>query len=85
MTDPAITIYTTPLCPYCIGAKLLLRRRGLPFHEIDVRDPAARAALAERSGRPTVPQIYFGERHIGGFDDLREVDRRGELRALAAR
>ena len=84
MTAPPITVYAVPLCPYCVAARLLLRRRGLAFRVVDVRDPAARAELAARSGRPTVPQVYLGDRHLGGYDDLRELDRRGELRRLAA-
>lgn len=76
-----ITIYTTPICPYCVAAKQLLKRKGAEYSEIDVaRNSALRAEMTERSGgRRTVPQIFVGERHIGGFDDMNELDRNGDL------
>jgi glutaredoxin 3 len=81
---PPITIYTTATCPYCLAAKALLRRKRAPFVEIGVDgDPQARAAMAERAhGRRTVPQIFIGERHIGGCDDLHALDAAGELDPL---
>ena len=81
---PAVTIYTTPICPYCTMAKRLLTSKAVPFKEIDVcRDGNARAALVAKSGgRQTVPQIWIGERHVGGCDDLYALDRGGELDAL---
>ena len=81
---PKITIYTTPICPYCVRAKALLKRKGAPFEEIDVfMDTDARAEMeAKASGRYTVPQIFIGERHIGGCDDLYALDRAGELDPL---
>ena len=75
-----VRVYTTLICPYCVRAKLLLRERGIAFEEIDVtRDHEARMWLVEKTGRRTVPQIFIGEEPIGGFDDLRELDRSGEL------
>lgn len=66
-----ITIYTTDYCPYCHAAKALLRSRGLEYNEIDVaQDQAKRQEMMERSGRRTVPQVFFGDNHIGGNDDL---------------
>lgn len=76
------TIYSSDFCGYCHMAKQLLAQRGIPFHEITVDDdPALRAEMTARSGRRTTPQIFFGERHVGGFDDLAALDRSGGLRA----
>jgi glutaredoxin 3 len=75
-----VKIYTTPICPYCTRAKRLLDTKGVPYEEIDVSgDDQARMDLAERTGRRTVPQIFIGEEHIGGFYELRELERSGEL------
>ena len=81
-----VEIYTTPICPYCMAAKRLLTRKGVAFTEIDVsRDPALRDAMTQRAhGRRTVPQIFIGERHVGGCDDLYALNSRGELDRLLA-
>lgn len=80
-----VKIYTTSICPYCEMAKQLLGRKGAAFEEIDVLGkPALRSEMREKSGRNTVPQIWIGERHVGGCDDLYELDRRGQLDALLA-
>lgn len=80
-----VRIYTTPICPYCARAKSLLTRKGVEFEEIDVyMDAAARREMMQKSGRQTVPQIFIGERHIGGCDDLHELERAGELDPLLA-
>ena len=81
---PAITIYTKGWCPYCSAAKDLLRRKGAAFEEIDVeRVAGARAEMIQKAGgRSTVPQIFVGQRHVGGCDDLYALDGRGELEAL---
>jgi glutaredoxin 3 len=81
-----IVVYTTASCSYCLRAKALLRQRGLEFEEIPVDgDPALREAMTARAGgRRTVPQIFFGETPIGGYDDLREIDIRGELESVLA-
>lgn len=83
---PQIDIYTTPTCPYCQMAKGLLRKKNATFHEIDVSaDPALRTAMSERAhGRRTVPQIFIGSTHVGGCDDLHELERAGKLDALLA-
>lgn len=82
-TPPNITVYTTPYCPYCHAAKALLKKKGVAFTEIDVRDPALRQQMMlKANGRHTVPQIFIGERHVGGSDDMHELDRRGRLDLL---
>ncbi|MFZ5724453.1 MAG: glutaredoxin 3 [Pseudomonadota bacterium] len=82
---PEILVYTTPVCPYCVQAKMLLRRKGAAFREIDVaRDPALRQEVMARSGRRTVPQIWIGEYHVGGFDELYALEREGRLDGLIA-
>jgi glutaredoxin 3 len=76
-----VTIYTTRICPYCVAAKRLLKERGASYREIDVTgDDAKRAWLVEVTGRRTVPQIFFGEEAIGGYDDLAALDKAGTLR-----
>jgi len=78
-----VKIYTTPICPYCIRAKRLLDTKGVPYDEIDVSvDDRARIDLAERTGRRTVPQIFIGEHHVGGSDDLDALERAGKLDVL---
>jgi glutaredoxin 3 len=83
---PLITIYTTPICPYCVRAKALLKKKGARFQEIDVfMDVDARREMEKKaSGRYTVPQIFIGERHVGGCDDLYALERAGELDPLLA-
>lgn len=79
-----IEIYTTPLCPYCLAAKRLLTQKGAAFTEIDVsRDDSLRQAMMVRAGgRRTVPQIFIDGTHVGGCDDLHELDERGGLDPL---
>lgn len=75
-----VTLYTTPYCPYCIAAKQLLDGRQVNYTELGVdRDPQLRQEMMRRSGRHTVPQIWIGERHVGGFDELAALDRGGRL------
>jgi glutaredoxin 3 len=83
---PAVTIYTTQFCGFCHSAKRLLAQKGVEFKEIDVSyDPAQRAEMVRRAnGRRTVPQIFIGERHVGGCDDLYGLNAKGELDALLA-
>jgi glutaredoxin 3 len=79
-----VLMYTTAVCPYCQRAEALLKQRGVSHIEkirIDL-DPAARDAMMSRTGRRTVPQIYIGEQHVGGFDDLAALDRDGGLTPL---
>lgn len=82
---PQITLYTTTYCPYCVKAKNLLKRKGVAdITEIDVTtDDALREEMMQKSGgRKTVPQIFIGEKHVGGCDDLHALDAKGELDAL---
>ena len=81
-----VELYTTPICGYCAAAKRLLAQKGISFTEIDVmRAPERRAEMMERAGgRHTVPQIFIGETHVGGFDDMAALDRAGKLDALLA-
>lgn len=81
-----VTIYTTRFCPYCSEAKALLRRKEVAFEEIDVSgDRAGRAVMVQRSaGRTSVPQIFVGDRHVGGCDDLYALDAEGKLDSLLA-
>jgi glutaredoxin 3 len=83
---PKVVIYTTRYCPYCSRAKQLLARKGAAFEEIDVTgDWAARDSLvAKAGGRMTVPQIWIGDTHVGGSDELHALDRAGKLDALLA-
>ncbi|MEO8344877.1 MAG: glutaredoxin 3 [Betaproteobacteria bacterium] len=80
----SVLMYTTASCPYCIQAERLLARKGvtnLQKVRVDL-DPASRLEMMEKTGRRTVPQIYIGERHVGGFEDLADLERAGELDAL---
>jgi len=80
-----VEIYTTQTCPYCIAAKGLLRGKSVPFTEIDVgANPALRAAMAQRAGRTSVPQIFIGGVHVGGCDDIHALDHAGKLDAMLA-
>jgi glutaredoxin 3 len=82
---PLITIYTTSYCPYCVRAKDLLKRKGAAFTEVNAEDDTVRAAMiAKAGGRKTVPQIFIGETHVGGFDDLAALDKAGKLDPLLA-
>jgi len=79
-----VTMYSTAVCPYCIRAEALLRQRGVQeIHKIRIDDnPAERDRMIEITGRRTVPQIFIGEQHVGGFDDLSALDRAGGLAPL---
>jgi glutaredoxin 3 len=75
-----VVIYTTGYCPYCFGAKSLLRSKNVEFEEIDVtNDPGRRAEMEKLSGRYTVPQIFIDDEPIGGYDDARQLDFEGKL------
>jgi glutaredoxin 3 len=83
MTQPAITLYVTGWCPYCERAKGLLTDKSLVFKEINVDDDAKlRDEMVARSGRRTVPQIFIGDTHVGGCDDLFALEGSGELDRL---
>lgn len=78
-----VTVYSTSYCAFCRQAKELLTRKGITFREIDVtEDDAARAQLTTRTGQRTVPQIFIGETHVGGYTDLAALERQGKLDAL---
>jgi len=83
---PKITIYTSMLCPYCHRAKQLLRSKGVGYEEIDVTGCGyIRSEMTQRSGgRTTVPQIFIGDHHVGGCDDIHALDRAGRLDPLLA-
>jgi glutaredoxin 3 len=82
----AVKMYLTLSCPYCVHAKALLKQRGVEqIDEVRVDlEPAERGAMMQLTGRRTVPQIFIGDTHVGGCDDLVELDRRGELLPLLA-
>jgi glutaredoxin 3 len=83
MPAPRITVYTKQHCPYCVRAKHLLARKGFAFVEIDVeRDDALREWLREKTGQLTVPQIFAGDRPLGGFSDVSALDAEGKLDAI---
>lgn len=80
---PDILIYSTAICPYCVAAKNFLKSRGANWTEVRIdTDPARREEMLARAKRTSVPQIFIGERHIGGYDELVALDRAGELRPL---
>ena len=80
-----VTMYTTRLCGYCAAAKRLLSAKGVSFTEIDAAAPDKRAEMMQKAnGRRTVPQIFIGDVHVGGFDDLNALERAGKLDPLLA-
>ena len=80
---PNVVIYTTARCPYCLRAKALLDSKNVAYEEIPVDgNPTLRAEMASKAGRTSVPQIWIGERHIGGCDDLVALERAGRLDPL---
>ncbi len=83
MTHPAVTVYTSDWCPYCRRAKDLLSQKNVAFTEINVdEEPQLRQEMIARSNRRTVPQIFIGDKHVGGCDDLMELERSGGLDRL---
>lgn len=81
--SPHVTVYTTRFCPYCVAAKHLLKGKQVELTEIAVDgDREKRAELTRLSGQRTVPQIWVGDIHVGGFDELEALDRQGRLDAL---
>ena len=83
MSQARIVMYSSGWCPYCQRARNLLGTRNLSFEEIDVEaDPKSQEEMKSRSGRNTVPQIFIGATHVGGFDDLNALDRDGGLDRL---
>jgi glutaredoxin 3 len=85
MSATGVVMYATAWCPFCERARALLARKGIDYREIDVEeDPGLREQMISRSGRRTVPQIFIGERHVGGWDELAALDRAGEIERLLA-
>ncbi|WP_018233090.1 glutaredoxin 3 [Thioalkalivibrio thiocyanodenitrificans] len=82
MSSPVV-IYTSAFCPYCAWARQMLSAKGVEFHEIRVdKSPGERGIMETRSGRTSVPQIFIGDFHVGGYDDLAAMDREGRLDPL---
>lgn len=80
-----VTIYTRPFCGYCAQALSVLEQKGADFTEVEAgMDPAKRQEMMQRSGRSTFPQIFVGEQHIGGCDDMLALDREGKLDPMLA-
>lgn len=78
-----VVMYSTEQCPFCLAARMLLKKKGVPFEDILVSENAElRATMEERSGRRTVPQIFINDEPIGGFDELYSLDQQGELDRL---
>ena len=81
--QPEITMYTKRVCPYCVAAKNLLRTKGVDWSEVNVEEvPGELEKMITRTGRRTVPQIFIGERHVGGYDDLLALEQDGTLNSL---
>ncbi len=82
----AIVMYSRAACPYCVAARNLLKSKDVRWTEVSLdAEPGRRAEMMERTGRRTVPQIFIGDVHVGGFDDLDALDQEGELDRLLAR
>jgi glutaredoxin 3 len=80
---PAITLYTTAICPYCVAAKNFLKSKGRDWTEVRIdTDPAAREAMVAKTRRTSVPQIFIGDTHVGGYDDMMALHRAGKLEPL---
>lgn len=84
-TIPAITIYSSAICPYCVMAKNFLRSKGLPWNEVRIdMDAQERDRMVARTRRTSVPQIFVGETHVGGYDELMALHRAGKFEPLLA-
>ncbi len=80
-----VVIYTTPICPYCVRAKMLFQRKGVTYEEIDLsRNNELRLQIMQQTKQRTVPQIFINKQHIGGCDELYALDRQGALDPLLA-
>ena len=85
MSQPAVVMYATAACPFCVAARNLLQAKGVRWTEVSIdRQSEKRAEMMQRSGRHTVPQVFVGDHHLGGFDDLEQSERSGELDRLLA-
>ena len=84
-STPAITIYSTAICPYCVAAKNFLKSKGRQWTEVRIDlDPAEREKMMARTRRTSVPQIFVGDVHVGGYDDMMALHRAGKLEPLLA-
>jgi len=85
VSNPPITIYSTAICPYCVAAKNFLKSKGLSWNEIRIdTNPAEREAMVAKARRTSVPQIFVGETHVGGYDDMMALHRAGRFEPLLA-
>ena len=85
MAQPEITLYSTLICPYCVAAKNFLKSKGQTWSEVRIDlDPAEREAMVAKTRRTSVPQIFIGQTHVGGYDDLMALHRAGKLEPLLA-
>lgn len=85
MAQPVITIYSTLVCPYCVAAKNFLKSKGLEWNEIRIDlDPAEREKMVAKAKRTSVPQIFVGDTHVGGYDDMMAMHREGRFEPLLA-
>jgi glutaredoxin 3 len=83
VSHPEITIYSTAICPYCVAAKNFLKSKGLSWNEIRIDTaPGEREAMVARTRRTSVPQIFVGETHVGGYDDMMALHRAGKFQPL---
>ena len=83
MNQPAVVMYATAACPFCVAARNLLQAKGVRWTEVPVdQQSEKRAEMMQRSGRHTVPQVFVGDHHVGGFDDLERCEHSGELDRL---
>ena len=81
----AILMYSTAMCPYCVAAKNFLKSKGLAWTEVRIdTDPAQREAMVQKTRRTSVPQIFIGDTHVGGYDDMMALHRAGKLEPLLA-
>jgi glutaredoxin 3 len=85
VSNPIITIYSTAICPYCVAAKNFLKSKGLSWNEVRIdTNPAEREAMVAKARRTSVPQIFVGETHVGGYDDMMALHRAGKFEPLLA-
>ncbi|TBV73652.1 glutaredoxin 3 [Pseudoxanthomonas winnipegensis] len=85
MSAPQITLYSTAVCPYCVAAKNFLKSKGQTWTEVRIdTDPAEREKMMARTRRTSVPQIFIGQTHVGGYDDMMALHRAGKLEPLLA-
>lgn len=84
--QPKVLMYATAYCPYCMWARQLFEKKDVAYEEVRVdKEPGRRDEMESRSGRSSVPQIFIGELHVGGYDDMAALDRAGELDVLLGR